>query len=77
MPEENKPYRIQTSSGHRKYLVGGAYRPSVTTILSQTESESSKKALATWIKNNPNNDAAERGTASAPLLRALPSWAPC
>ena len=51
MPDEPKPYQIQTSSGHRKYMTGGAYRPSVTTILSQTESEaSSKKALATWMQ---------------------------
>lgn len=60
--EEQKSYRIQTPSGHRKYLVGGKARPSVTTILSQTETEKSKKALQQWLKNNPNNDAAHRGT---------------
>ena len=56
-------------------MTGGAYRPSVTTILSQTESESSKKALATWIKNNPNNDAAgaaPRCTCCGQCLRDSP-----
>ena len=80
MPDEPKPYRIQTSSGHRKYMTGGAYRPSVTTILSQTESEASKKALATWVRNNPNNDAAVRGTAvhlcCEQYLRGLPVTCP-
>ena len=30
----DKPYRIQTDAGHRKYLCSGLYMPSVTTILS-------------------------------------------
>ena len=47
------PYRIQTSAGHRKYLCSGLYMPSVTTVLSATETEKAKKSLATWQANNP------------------------
>ena len=47
------PYRIQTTAGHRKYLCSGLYMPSVTTVLSATESEKSKAGLRTWQKNNP------------------------
>ena len=49
----DKPYRIQTPSGYRKYLCSGLYMPSVTTILSATETEKSKAGLRTWQKNNP------------------------
>ena len=61
----DKPYRIQTSSGHRKYLCSGVYLPSVTTVLSATESEKSKKSLRTWQQNNPGalEEASTRGSA--------------
>ena len=60
-----KPYRIQTSSGHRKYLCSGLYMPSVTTVLSATESEKSKAGLRTWQANNPGalEEASKRGSA--------------
>ena len=59
------PYRIQTSAGHRKYLCSGLYMPSVTTVLSGTESEKSKAGLRTWQKNNPGalEEASTRGSA--------------
>ena len=61
----NRPYRIQTDSGHRKYLCSGLYMPSVTTVLSATETEKSKAGLRTWQKNNPGalEAASTRGTA--------------
>ena len=61
----DKPYRIQTSAGHRKYLCSGLYMPSVTTVLSATESEKSKAGLRTWQKNNPGalEEASTRGSA--------------
>ena len=61
----DKPYRIQTSAGHRKYLCSGIYMPSVTTVLSATESEKSKAGLRTWQKNNPGalEEASTRGSA--------------
>ena len=61
----NLPFRIQTPSGYRKYLCSGLYLPSVTTVLSATESEKSKKGLRTWNTNNPGalEAAAARGTA--------------
>lgn len=64
MPDE-KPYRIQTSAGHRKYLCSGIYMPSVTTVLSATETEKAKKGLQNWQKKNPGGleAAAKRGTA--------------
>ena len=66
MADENeyKPFRIQVD-GHRKYLFGGQWRPSVTTILSQTETAKSKASLANWAKKNPGakEEAAARGTA--------------
>ena len=37
--KEDKPFRILTPSGYRKYLCDGLYLPSVTTVLSATESE--------------------------------------
>ena len=59
------PYRIQTSAGHRKYLCSGLYMPSVTTVLSATETEKAKKSLATWQANNPGGleEASTRGSA--------------
>tara|TARA_R100001082_G_scaffold308_2_gene171 strand:+ start:270 stop:1019 length:750 start_codon:yes stop_codon:yes gene_type:complete len=59
------PYRIQTSSGHRKYLCSGVYMPSVTTVLSATETEKSKAGLRTWQQNNPGalEEASSRGSA--------------
>ena len=74
----DKPYRITTSSGYRKYLCSGMYLPSVTTVLSATETEKSKKGLLTWQKNNPGGleAAAARGTAihacCEDYLRGLP-----
>ena len=61
----DKPYRIQTASGYRKYLCSGMYMPSVTTVLSATESEKSKAGLVTWNKNNPGElqRCADRGSA--------------
>ena len=61
----DKPYRIQTPSGYRKYLCSGLYMPSVTTILSATETEKSKAGLRTWQKNNPGalETASTRGSA--------------
>ena len=61
----DKPYRIQTDAGHRKYLCSGLYLPSVTTVLSATETEKSKAGLRTWQRNNPGGleAAAKRGTA--------------
>lgn len=61
----DRPYRIQTDSGYRKYLCSGLYMPSVTTVLSATESEKSKAGLRTWQKNNPGalEEASTRGTA--------------
>ena len=61
----DKPYRIQTTAGHRKYLCSGLYLPSVTTVLSGTESEKSKAGLRNWQANNPGmlEQAATRGTA--------------
>ncbi len=59
------PFRIQTSAGHRKYLCSGLYMPSVTTVLSATESEKSKAGLRTWQQNNPGalEEASTRGSA--------------
>ncbi len=61
----DRPYRIQTTAGHRKYLCSGMYMPSVTTVLSATESEKAKKSLATWQANNPGGleEASTRGSA--------------
>ena len=61
----DKPYRIQTASGHRKYLCSGLYMPSVTTVLSATESQKSKDGLKTWQANNPGalEAASARGSA--------------
>ena len=60
----DRPFRIQTSAGHRKYLCSGMYLPSVTTVLSATESEKSKASLRTWQENNPGamEQAATRGS---------------
>ena len=62
---QDRPYRIQTTAGYRKYLCGGLYLPSVTTVLSATESEKSKAGLRTWQKNNPGalEEASTRGSA--------------
>ena len=74
----NKPFRIQTSAGHRKYLCSGMYLPSVTTVLSGTESEKSKAGLRQWQERNPGalEAAATRGTAihkcCEDYLRGLP-----
>ena len=65
MVTSDLPYRIQTSAGHRKYLCSGIYMPSVTTVLSATESEKSKAGLRNWQKNNPGalEAASTRGSA--------------
>ena len=55
-------YRITAADGSRQYLCNGKRHPSVTTILSATESAASKVALQKWLAKNPNNDAAYRGT---------------
>jgi len=61
----DQPYRIQTAGGYRKYLCSGLYMPSVTTVLSATETEKSKAGLRTWQKNNPGalEAASTRGSA--------------
>lgn len=61
----DQPFRIQTPAGYRKYLCSGLYLPSVTTVLSATETEKSKKGLRTWQQNNPGalEAAAARGSA--------------
>lgn len=65
MKATDKPFRIQTAAGHRKYLCSGLYLPSVTTVLSATESEKSKASLKTWQANNPGKleEASTRGSA--------------
>jgi hypothetical protein len=49
---------------HYKVPLGTGYAPSVTTVLSETASEASKKKLLAWGKKNPGKkeEAAERGT---------------
>ena len=61
----DQPFRIQTASGYRKYLCSGLYMPSVTTVLSATESAKSKASLKTWQQNNPGalEEASTRGSA--------------
>ena len=65
MTTKDKPYRIQTASGYRKYLCSGLYMPSVTTVLSATETEKAKAGLRNWQKNNPGalEAASTRGSA--------------
>ena len=65
MTTNDLPFRIQTPAGYRKYLCSGLYLPSVTTVLSATESEKSKKGLLTWQQNNPGalEAASKRGSA--------------
>ena len=78
----SKPYRIQTASGHRKYLCSGLYLPSVTTVLSATETEKSKASLRTWQQQNPGKleEASTRGSAihlgCENYLRGLPPNVP-
>ena len=75
---EDKPYRITTDSGYRKYLCGGYYMPSVTTVLSATETEKSKAGLRNWQAANPGalEAASKRGSAihkcAEDYLRGLP-----
>ena len=59
----DKPYQIQTSLGHRKYLCSGIYIPSVTTVLSATESEKSKAGLRTTTKQSRCTGRNNRGSA--------------
>ena len=62
----DQPFRIQTASGYRKYLCSGLkYMPSVTTVLSATESAKSKASLKQWQENNPGalEEASTRGSA--------------
>ena len=65
MTNSDIPYRIQTPSGYRKYLCSGIYMPSVTTVLSATETEKSKAGLKIWQANNPGalEAASTRGSA--------------
>jgi hypothetical protein len=55
-------YRITAEDGTRQYLCNGKRHPSVTTVLSATESAASKASLKKWLAANPNNDAAYRGS---------------
>ena len=61
----DKPYRISTDKGYRKYLCSGMYLPSVTTVLSATETAKSKASLKNWQEKNPGalEAAATRGSA--------------
>ena len=65
MTNSDIPYRIQTPAGYRKYLCSGLYLPSVTTVLSATETEKAKAGLRTWQANNPGalEAAGARGSA--------------
>ena len=51
--------------GTENTLCSGLYMPSVTTVLSGTESEKSKAGLRNWNINNPGKleEAGKRGTA--------------
>ncbi len=64
-PTTDLPFRISTPAGYRKYLCSGLYMPSVTTVLSATETEKSKAGLRTWNLNNPGKleEASTRGSA--------------
>ena len=64
-PTTDQPFRISTPQGYRKYLCSGLYMPSVTTVLSATETEKSKAGLRTWNLNNPGKleEASTRGSA--------------
>ena len=63
-PTTDLPFRISTPAGYRKYLCSGLYMPSVTTVLSATETEKSKAGLRTWNLNNPGKleEASTRGS---------------
>ena len=65
MSPPDQAYRITTEKGYRKYLCGGHFMPSVTTVLSATETEKSKAGLRTWNINNPGKleEASTRGSA--------------
>jgi hypothetical protein len=54
--------RTTLESGYRTYQTPLGALPSVTTILSATDSDKSKQALGEWKKRNPESDAASRGT---------------
>lgn len=55
--------RLTNESGYRTYRTPLGHLPSVTTIISATESEKSKQSLGAWKAKNPGNEAADRGTA--------------
>ena len=60
-----------------KYLNAPAlYMPSVTTVLSATETEKSKAGLRTWQQNNPGalEEASTPWLCHSPWLRKLSSW---
>ena len=61
--------------GQRHYEVGNEKLPSVTTILSQTQSDEKRESLAKWIKKKGEkeaervkNEAAKRGSSMHPYL---------
>jgi len=64
-PTTDLPFRISTPAGYRKYLCSGLYMPSVTTVLSATETEKSKAGLRNWNIANPGKleEASTRGSA--------------
>ena len=78
----DKPYRIQTAAGYRKYLCSGLYLPSVTTVLSATETEKAKAGLRNWQQKNPGalEEASTRGSAihlgCENYLRGIPPGVP-
>jgi len=78
----DQPFRISTPQGYRKYLCSGLYMPSVTTVLSATETEKSKAGLRTWNINNPGKleEASTRGSAihkcAENYIRGLPIECP-
>ena len=63
-PTTDLPFRISTPAGYRKYLCSGLYMPSVTTVLSATETEKSKAGLRNWNIANPGKleEASTRGS---------------
>jgi hypothetical protein len=79
---QDRPFRIQTAAGYRKYLCSGLYLPSVTTVLSATETAKSKASLANWQVRNPGalQEASTRGSAihlgCENYLRGIPHGVP-
>ena len=54
IPFNEGPTRIKRSKTKSKYSTPGGTLPGVTTILSETKDEESKKALQHWYARNPD-----------------------